>query len=174
MAEPVKIFSPELREAYQATFNQLGIRLHPNASIQELHTALEGYGVTVEHDGTMLVGTQNGNPINIATSLRALSTKPELGQHFVGGMDGITHLDDFKGDLKTRCAWISKWGEEAYAQLVKDSLKPARPAVSLDPDRATREDAKYWTPTERTAFINAYGAHGYGRVLARKDFKAKK
>jgi hypothetical protein len=156
---------PEIYAALQSSFRALGIRLHPNANVTSLYSALVSAGIELTADGALLSATQNGQPINIATSLRALVSKPETRANFVQEGAGVQHLSDL--DKQGRSDYIRDHGFDAFQKLVADSRSPKlRSDVELGPD-AKAKDVKQWTRDEKTQFINQWGFPAYQRCVGR-------
>jgi hypothetical protein len=156
----------EVYRALTASFAALNIRLSPTADVSALYSALTAAGITLEADGNMLSGVQHGAPINVSTALRALSTKPELDQHFIRESSRVTHLSDLK-DTRSKAEFIANGGD--FAKLVADSRgAKLRPDVRLGLD-ADRGDAAAWTRAEKLQFIGTFGDREFARILARPD-----
>src|ERR1700690_2803058 len=109
--------TPEIFRAVSQTVRACGLRLRPDAQVGEIVSYMESKGVTLGTVGTQLTATMNGQPVDVATVLTALPSKPEVKQHFVTPTDQVTHLSDLS-DTASKTAYISKYGYPAFEKMV--------------------------------------------------------
>lgn len=148
-------FNPATDAALRGAFNQLGVRLAPDAKTSEMVDQLEQYQMTCSVDNGMLAISQHGAVVSTGTALRAFVGK--FPQHFIlpGGevrsRDQLAPQGTPEGN-KQRAELIAKVGYDGFRKII--SNETLRPGVVANREMS-RADWKNLTIAEKVAAVSA-------------------